>query len=448
MLPPLAPSVAVVPSESPSRPPGGPAQRGSQGAIWGPHGTHGAGTARPLGNKREISCQASGAAPKAAKKPAKTQNQTLGRDFAFDFRERLWGHQCKERHQKCGRVPLNGSDIAIRRTPGAAKTYAAGLMTCGSAWACPVCASKILKTRADEIAEVARAAIPAGWDLALVTQTVRHSAGDDIETMFAGLRAADKALGQDRQFRSWRDAGAYAGQVCRIECTTGPNGAHVHLHKLMFFRRQLQEPEVSELEDLFYDRWAHCVAKKLGDQHVPTAMHGVDVTWATCACGDRLRECECNAPEVVAGWYIAKMGLELAGIFSKSAGLGNRSVWQVAHDLAKTKPLPLGDTSDDLEIWESWCRATKGKRQITWSGARGGRFDVRSELGLRHLDDAEEETEDPEHVVTIYHDEWIACQSVRRDFHLAALHAAESDGAEGVEALIVRTLKIGSAVEA
>src|SRR6266566_7849738 len=55
-----------------------------------------------------------------------------------------------------------------------------GMSTCGSGWACPVCAAKIRFHRADEVSRAVVSALNQGMESLFVTRTIPHSAEDKL----------------------------------------------------------------------------------------------------------------------------------------------------------------------------------------------------------------------------------------------------------------------------
>ncbi|MCD2198057.1 hypothetical protein LQ327_32265 [Actinomycetospora endophytica] len=76
-----------------------------------------------------------------------------------------------------------------------------GLVSCGSVWACPVCAAKVAAKRAEELAAVLDAVHAKGGSAFMLTMTIRHNAGDRL-----GLNREERARrGVLDQRRRWRN---------------------------------------------------------------------------------------------------------------------------------------------------------------------------------------------------------------------------------------------------
>jgi hypothetical protein len=78
-----------------------------------------------------------------------------------------------------------------------------------------------------------------GLHVSLVTLTVPHGLGDDINAMLDQLGKAWKRMTNGKQSLSmWRVLGR-VGFVRALEVTDGPHGFHPHFHILLFYRRTL-----------------------------------------------------------------------------------------------------------------------------------------------------------------------------------------------------------------
>ena len=92
--------------------------------------------------------------------------------------------------RRCGTTPCSASGVGVRVTetsPGHRRAGFSGLATCGSVWLCPVCAAKIAAGRADELSTVLGNAKKLGYQVAMVTLTVRHKATDPLEDVWGAV---------------------------------------------------------------------------------------------------------------------------------------------------------------------------------------------------------------------------------------------------------------------
>lgn len=210
------------------------------------------------------------------------------------------------------------------------------MLSCGSVWACPVCASRIYQGRAEEL----KGAI-SQWEgvTLLLTETLRHWEGNDLRELRKALSGAHRSLWAGKAGMRRRKQWGLVHTVRGLEVTHGESGWHPHLHTLMFCTREPTQAMVDELKLA----WCIAVEKRLGREHAPTFERGLDVRAASCA------------------EYLAKLGLEVANIASKSGrSAASRTPWQIAKDAA------AGDRAS-AHLWRSYCRDMLGARQLCWS---------------------------------------------------------------------------------
>jgi len=306
----------------------------------------------------------------------------------------LWHKSTIERCRGCGRY-TTGGDLSMVGNGGVA--HYRGLVTCGSIWACPVCAAKIRNGRAEEIAAAAANWHRAGNSVLMVTLTAPHDMGMVLECgacrgsgvepgtacscpgprrhrtpgrrtpAACGLRACVKCAGQggllpviSRSFsaviagRAWlalKERVPVAGQIRSLEVTHGPNGWHPHLHVLVFIDGQADAAQLAALGIHVREKWRRFIMR--AGYRPPSDLHGVKIDVCTSA--------------AEAGLYIAKTqdgkspGNELARGDLKSGRDGHRTPFQILGEIADT-----GDLAG-LALWHEYERSTKGHQAITWS---------------------------------------------------------------------------------
>jgi hypothetical protein len=311
----------------------------------------------------------------------------------------------RPRVAKCGRVRVVPT-LEIRMAEG--RAHIAGLLVCGSVWECPTCSARIRAARASEVQQAV------AWHGAdrtfMVTLTVRHGLGDDLEKLRAGVALAWRYMQQGAPWRRFRERVELVGTVRALEVTHGPHGWHPHLHLLALVRDPAQ---LTAEREWLAIRWRTCVARALGERNLPSLEHGCVVT-------------PCHESS-----YLAKLGLELAG-GAKEGREGHRTPWQIAHDAV--------DHGADRALWETYCGGMYGARMLTWSkGLRvaaglGPEIDDATIAGDKPHDERE-----PGRVCFIGGMVWDALR-VTPGVLLALLEAAEMGGRPAVERVISRVL--------
>ncbi len=105
--------------------------------------------------------------------------------------------------------------------------YAAGITTCGSPWACPVCAPGLGHRRGEVLARALERLQALGYRIAHAVLTVQHTRGDSLATLRRVLSEVwRRVVGHRRVKRLWSGVAWYRS----VEITYGRHGWHPHLH--------------------------------------------------------------------------------------------------------------------------------------------------------------------------------------------------------------------------
>jgi hypothetical protein len=257
----------------------------------------------------------------------------------------------------------SGGSVAVREFGGIGGF--AGLSTCGSVWACGVCNAKIMARRQLEIGAAVEVWKASGGQVAFGTMTMRHWTGHRLEDLWVALSKAWNRVTGGKSWQRDKKRFGIAGWLRVVEVTFGENGWHVHIHALFFLESLTVAPELEALKSSMFGRWSAAL-KSLG---LPSPL----------AVGQDLHVLDGAADEALATYFTKavhsakRIGLELTSTQTKKARgvYKTRSPWAFLDDV-----LDLGD-ADALGYWHEYQRASKGRRQLTWS--RG----LRELLGLR-----------------------------------------------------------------
>lgn len=163
--------------------------------------------------------------------------------------------------------------VSVYRTIEHNQCTYSGLMTCGSVWLCPVCASKITERRSIIIERVIEAHKQAGGDVILVTFTAPHTREESLKSLLQKFKNADSGFSKTRQVMDIKKNIGFIEPIKSLEITYGQaNGWHPHSHQLWFVNSGV---DCESLKDLLFPYWqSYCLKRGL---EAPSLKHGLDV---------------------------------------------------------------------------------------------------------------------------------------------------------------------------
>ena len=210
----------------------------------------------------------------AAEQAARRERWALQTEAARLLRRR--GEELKgERVCTCMRNVRGGQEgvSVLRSLQGA--THFGGLMTCGSVWACPVCAAKVSERRRVELQGAVATARRQGLRVVLLTYTFSHHAHQRLLTLLQALLKAQERMKSGRAADRRREVFGLVGSVRSLECTYGEeNGWHPHVHELVFLP---SEVDVEAFGGEVRQAWEHAAAA----EGLSMNEHGFDCTDST-----------------------------------------------------------------------------------------------------------------------------------------------------------------------
>jgi hypothetical protein len=267
------------------------------------------------------------------------------------------------RTDKCLRLRSKGKEIQVwQSTEYKTSTYA-GLQTCGSVWACPVCAAKIAERRRAEVVTAMAAHKAAGGCMLLLTLTAPHQRTDLLVDLLAKQALALKKMFADTTCRKVFAEMGVLGQIRALEVTHGRlsefnNGWHPHYHLLLFAASgvdlaRFDEAQRKDWAARLYLRWAACCeGAGLG---TPSFAHGLKLDDGSKAAR-----------------YVSKWGLEdeITKGHTKKAIHG-----ETPFDFLRAY---LADRSDKQAgaLFKEFAETFKGKQQLRWSPGLKKRFAI------------------------------------------------------------------------
>lgn len=263
----------------------------------------------------------------------------------------LWG----SRTAKCLRlVQAHRSDVEVWRSKEHGTAAYGGLQTCGSVWACPVCAAKISERRRVELLHAIEQHRADGGDVLLLTLTNPHKLSDSLAEAVERQAAAMSRFTQTRQALALRRSIGCLGTVRAWEVTHGANGWHPHFHILLFVRAG--GLDLADLRERFYALWANSC--RLAGLPVPEFMVPYVKYGKLCAFfGVDVQDGKQAAA------YASKWGLEseMTKGHIKKAARGGRTPF----DLLRARL--VDDDKQASALFKEFAECFKGKRQLVWS---------------------------------------------------------------------------------
>jgi len=269
----------------------------------------------------------------------------------------------KSRTDKCLMLRQKAKDIQVWKSNEHKTTSYAGLQTCGSVWACPVCSAKIAERRRLEIQGAMTLHKAAGGCVNMLTLTAPHQFSDKLVDLLAKQAKALQSFWNSRQTKAIFKEMGTIGQIRALEVTHGRrseqnNGWHPHYHVLMFQGvgvdlARFDAAQMGDWQVRLYLVWAACCVKAgLGE---PSYAHGLKLDDGSKAAK-----------------YVSKWGLEdeMTKGHTKKAIKG-----ETPFDFLRSY---LADASDKQAgaLFKEFAETFKGKRQLYWSPGLKKRYAV------------------------------------------------------------------------
>lgn len=326
------------------------------------------------------------------------------------MRRRLWDLSSLPRVRACGRVsrsPEGGPTLRLSDDgQGGQVAGLAGLVHCGSPWACPTCARKIGAKRAEEIRQVVEAVHAQGGSAALVTLTLRHHAGHRLADTWDALTYGWSRVTSGRRYTEECARFGVDGWVRAVEVTRGDAGWHPHLHVLVLFDTPMSAEMVQEMAGRWWTRWEAAIGRR--GYTAIAARGGLDARVVTVS----------PDGSGVLGRYLSKIAFEVTGGTGKGGREGNRSPFEILADGLAT------GLADDIEAWWEYETASHGRKQVTWSRGVRDRFRLGDEQTDDEIANDDLGTDD---LIALPAQTWTAIRDRAEEF----LSLAETDGLSG-----------------
>jgi len=296
---------------------------------------------------------------------------------------------------KCHKVPLyTGGEgvehvqgVQVRKNKEFGNIYFAGLLHCGSAWVCPICAPRIAEQRCKEIA----LAFNKWEDLGeknktnnsqvMVSFTIPHVSDQSLKTLRKRFMLSRRNLKKQQKLRKNPSLQVYSdlkkkykikGIISAIEVTYGFNGWHPHSHDIFFLEEDLSRSDLEIFRTELTSAWIYaCKRSKVKmNKQQEKAMYDHSVKISRAATAEQyiskfgIVEYEKNKDVLSPGWGAAQ---ELSKNHIKlSYGQEGMTPWQMLK--------LIHDNPDDYSIYlkygalfYEYSKVFRGRQQIFWS---------------------------------------------------------------------------------
>lgn len=295
-------------------------------------------------------------------------------------------HNKQHRTCWCGRHVVGEGVMPVMRSLDGAKARVGSIKTCGSVWACPVCAAKVAEVRRRELTYAMVQHTAQGGNAYLLTFTFPHYKGQALNDL---MEPFDKARQSFQNSKGWKKVMGKDGTAKRIggvtslEVTYGiGNGWHPHLHMLVFcdagaFGEGEADEEgrlTSKAIDYFRGEWVRLLEKrKLVDSNNRqwANQYALDVRGGK------------GAAEYIAKWGHDEQWGMSRELTSSHAKTGKRETWGTKNHYTPFQLLAMSNVGDGHATcaFREFVNAFDGKRMLTWSPG------LKSHFGIEEMDD-------------------------------------------------------------
>ena len=244
---------------------------------------------------------------------------------------------------KCCRAKIPAQKVKVMKDDEHKRAFYAGLRQCASVWLCPVCASKIAERRRAELVAATATAKAMDMQVFLMTLTIPHGLGDDINAMLQKMLKSWNSMQNDRAGKQMKKLLGVVGYIRAFEVTDGPNGFHPHFHVLLFVKGD-SKYDSSLFECAFYYLWRSSCIKAGLPEPSQRAFKVDDGSFAEK--------------------YVTKWGLEsemTRGHMKESKGYKGMTPFDLLRDAF------YNDSERSRARFVIYANAFKGKRQLHWS---------------------------------------------------------------------------------
>lgn len=163
------------------------------------------------------------------------------------------------RTQDC-RYKRVGIGVTVQYDAKHQTAFYGDVATCGSVWACPVCATIIQNRRRPEVQQLVDWAYEQGYQVSMLTFTFPHKSFDRLKFMLNSQADAFTKLRKGNSWDLFRKRFGFVGLVRSLENTHGSNGWHPHTHEI-WVTKSLTPSTRGDFEQFVKRRWRMACSK-------------------------------------------------------------------------------------------------------------------------------------------------------------------------------------------
>ncbi|MES2482982.1 MAG: protein rep [Pseudomonadota bacterium] len=304
-----------------------------------------------------------------------------------------FGGTAKKQHRTvwCHRHVVTEGGMPVFRQHDGSRSRLGKVKTCGSVWACPVCASKVAEQRRREIAPAMVKHVEAGGHAYLVTFTFPHAKGQALADLMEPFTKARQSFQNSRAWKAVMDRANKIGVINSLEVTYGSaNGWHPHLHMLVFCDpAAFAEGPADEAGRLTSAAIEHLRGEWVRLLEKRGLVDATNRSWANVYSLD-VRGGQ-QAAEYIAKWGHDESWGMSSELTSSHAKTGKRDTWGTTDHYTPFQLLALAMEGDGHAIcaFREFVGEFDGRRMLTWS--RG----LKDHFGVDEVED-EEAAAEPE----------------------------------------------------
>lgn len=287
-------------------------------------------------------------------------------------------HRQQHRTVWCYRHVIHEGGMPIFRQLDGSRARLAKVKTCGSVWACPVCASKVAEQRRRELSHAMVKHVEQGGHAYLLTFTFPHYIGQGLAELMEPFAKARQSFQNSRKWKALMERANKVGVVNSLEVTYGiSNGWHPHLHMLVFCdagafgegeadeQGRLSSPAIEHMRG----EWVRLLEKR-------GLVDGSNREWANRYALDVRGGAQ--AAEYIAKWgHDESWGLA-SELTSAHAKTGKRDTWGTHDHYTPFQLLAMAAAGDGHAIcaYREFVGEFDGKRMLTWSKGLKKHFQI------------------------------------------------------------------------